>query len=72
MKTITNERLIQLSDEGIICKVSWDERIELARRVLSAEKLLQELAIKARADWLEENDPNDGTDCVSPYDEYLY
>lgn len=25
-----------------------------------------------REEWLEENDPKDGTDCVTPYDKYLY
>ncbi len=26
----------------------------------------------AREMWLEENDPKDGTDVVTPFDEYLY
>ena len=25
-----------------------------------------------REEWLEENDPKDGTDCVTPFDKYLY
>lgn len=25
-----------------------------------------------RSDWLAENDPMDGTDCVTPFDKYLY
>lgn len=25
-----------------------------------------------RSEWLEENDPQDGTDCVTPFDKYLY
>lgn len=25
-----------------------------------------------RAEWLEANDPRDGTDCVTPFDKYLY
>lgn len=27
---------------------------------------------EARLAWLEENDPKDGTDCVTPYDHLLY
>lgn len=27
---------------------------------------------EARLAWLEENDPLDGTDCVTPYDHLLY
>lgn len=34
--TITRERLVQLADENTICKVSWDERIELAHIALAA------------------------------------
>lgn len=34
--TITRERLLQLADDNTICKVSWDERIELARMALAA------------------------------------
>lgn len=25
-----------------------------------------------REEWLDENDPEDGTDCVTPFDKYLY
>lgn len=25
-----------------------------------------------RQEWLEEHDPRDGTDCVTPYDRYFY
>lgn len=34
--TITKERLEQLADTNTICKVSWDERLELARIALAA------------------------------------
>ncbi|EPR7652885.1 Eaa1 [Klebsiella pneumoniae] len=34
--TITRERLEQLADNNTICKVSWDERIELAQISLAA------------------------------------
>ncbi|MHC7564161.1 hypothetical protein ACYAYU_23435 [Klebsiella pneumoniae] len=34
--TITKERLEQLADNNTICKVSWDERIELAQIALAA------------------------------------
>ncbi|HHL5719815.1 TPA: hypothetical protein ACQ8KC_001696 [Klebsiella variicola] len=34
--TITRERLEQLADNNTICKVSWDERIELAQIALAA------------------------------------
>ncbi|MER4659977.1 hypothetical protein J9B20_05470 [Klebsiella pneumoniae] len=34
--TITRERLEQLADNNTICKVSWDERLELARMALAA------------------------------------
>ena len=31
------------------------------------------LDLKAwRDEWLEENDPMDGSDCVTPFDKYLY
>lgn len=33
---ITRERLEQLADNNTICKVSWDERLELARIALAA------------------------------------
>ena len=28
--------------------------------------------VKWREEWLAENDPQDGTDCVTPFDAYLY
>ncbi len=34
-------------------------------------KLYSELK-QGRAKWLTENDSRDGTDCVTPYDEFLY
>ncbi|MEC5124838.1 DUF551 domain-containing protein, partial [Klebsiella pneumoniae] len=34
--TIARERLEQLADNNTICKVSWDERIELAQIALAA------------------------------------
>ena len=34
--TITRERLEQLADNNTICKVSWDERIELAQIALAS------------------------------------
>ncbi|HBY4289903.1 TPA: DUF551 domain-containing protein [Klebsiella pneumoniae] len=34
--TITRERLEQLADNNTVCKVSWDERIELAQIALAA------------------------------------
>lgn len=33
--TLSRERLEQLADENTICKVSWDERIEIARALLA-------------------------------------
>jgi hypothetical protein len=36
MITLTKDRLEQLADEKTICKVSWDERIELARIALAS------------------------------------
>ncbi|HDS3618826.1 TPA: hypothetical protein QIX88_005679, partial [Klebsiella pneumoniae subsp. pneumoniae] len=33
---LTRERLEQLADNNTICKVSWDERIELAQIALAA------------------------------------
>lgn len=33
--TLSRERLEQLADENTICKVSWDERIEMARALLA-------------------------------------
>lgn len=39
-----------------------NEDIELADRLIS----------QARAEWLEANDPGDGTDVVTPYDVWFY
>lgn len=33
--TLSRERLEQLADENTICKVSWDERIEMSRAMLA-------------------------------------
>ncbi|AXH43454.1 hypothetical protein MZUP3_370 [Erwinia phage vB_EhrS_49] len=33
--TLSRERLEQLADENTICKVSWDERIEMSRALLA-------------------------------------
>lgn len=35
MSILTKERLQQLADENTICKVSWDERIAMARQLLA-------------------------------------
>jgi chromosome segregation ATPase len=35
-------------------------------------RALDEAVKTARSHWLADNDPNDGTDCVSPYDHLLY
>lgn len=32
----------------------------------------REQVIKWRQEWLDQNDPSDGTDCVTPFDKYLY
>lgn len=32
----------------------------------------KEEATQLRKEWLKENDPQDGTDCVTPYDRYFY
>lgn len=39
---ISDERLQQLADEGTICKVSWDERIAVARELLALRKAFSE------------------------------
>lgn len=72
--TISSERLTQLACRRTVCIVPPppEERIELAQRAIKAEALLRECALSARAEWLEANDPQDGTDCVTPFDEYLY
>lgn len=35
-------------------------------------RLATRLIEQARAEWLEANDPQDGTDVVTPYDEWFY
>jgi hypothetical protein len=39
-----------------------EERLEIASRLIG----------QARVEWLEANDPNDGTDAVTPYDVWFY
>lgn len=36
-----------------------------------AREAFRERVVQWRREWLEENDPCDGTDCVTPFDEYL-
>ena len=38
------------------------------QRAEAAEALL----VQAREEWLEANDPGDGTDCVTPYDRWFH
>jgi hypothetical protein len=38
----------------------------------TAEELLGAALRQLRSDWLAENEPRDGTDCVTPFDVYLY
>lgn len=35
---ISDERLKELGDDNTICKVSWDERVEMARELLALRK----------------------------------
>lgn len=45
------------------------------QQMASAKHLAAELEarlMQLRADWLAANDPKDGTDCVTPFDVYLY
>ena len=37
LKQFSEERLIELANENIICKVSWDERVALGRIALKAK-----------------------------------
>ncbi|WP_370426102.1 hypothetical protein AB9Q52_010990 [Pantoea vagans] len=43
---ISNERLKELGDDNTICKVSWDERVEMARELLALRK-----AVKCQHQW---------------------
>ncbi|MBO1997704.1 hypothetical protein J4730_21960 [Klebsiella pneumoniae] len=54
--TITRERLEQLADNNTICKVSWDERIELAQIALSAMDCEPVWAWHYREQWHVTND----------------
>jgi len=38
LEKFSEERLIELANENIICKVSWDERVALGRIALSAKQ----------------------------------
>ena len=48
--------------------------IELVRLWVVDQKYTKVKAflISQREVWLEENDPRDGTDCVTPFDQFLY
>lgn len=35
---ISDERLAELADEKMICKVSWDERVSMAKELLAHRK----------------------------------
>lgn len=39
---ISDERLEQLADDNIICKVSWDERVSMASELLALRKAFSE------------------------------
>lgn len=43
-----------------------------ASPVMKRQALANNLITQARKEWLEQNDPKDGTDCVTPYDVYFY
>lgn len=55
---LSKERLTQLADENTICKVSWDERIAMARALLAARE--QEPVAYA---WVGQNDKKHLTKC---------
>lgn len=48
---------------GILARLRGYEA-EISRR--------REMVVAWRRDWLRENDPRDGTDCVTPFDAYFY
>jgi hypothetical protein len=57
------------------CGCTQSEWSSLTPHMLIVENLknqLQQCATAARDEWLEQNDPQDGTDCVTPYDHYFY
>jgi len=41
---ISEQRLEQLADDNIICKVSWDERVSMAAELLALRKTFSEPA----------------------------
>lgn len=47
---ISDERLEQLADDNIICKVSWDERVSMAAELLTLRK-----AFSQHAAWMAED-----------------
>jgi len=42
---ISDERLKELGDDNTICKVSWDERVEMAKELLALRKAFSETAV---------------------------
>ncbi|ARB05740.1 hypothetical protein [Synechococcus virus S-ESS1] len=55
---------VELKQRCVDLRKARDKKIE---RLVEAEELIKE----ARTEWLEQNDPGDGTDCVTPYDNWL-
>lgn len=44
---ISDERLAQLADDSMICKVSWDERLSMAREIMVLRKAFNEPVVWA-------------------------
>lgn len=59
-----------------IATIKRERMEEILSAAVEAEPTRVKVAIKDlkawREEWLAENDPNDGTDCVTPFDHYLY
>lgn len=75
------QRAVEAEEKAKTYREGWDI---LRRKLKEAEGRLDVLlrqqsgpifcnsVIEARRIWLEENDPKDGTDCVTPFDHLLY
>lgn len=76
-KFLEMEQRAELAEGNLILANAQAEKLEreMYLAVDNTEKVQQhliEVVRIARSEWMESNDPKDGTDCVTPYDHYLY
>ena len=53
-------------------QLAWDAWQEAIKSPVVKVQVPREKLIRWCEEWLPENDPKDGADCVTPFDEYLY